>query len=86
MQADNIRNEIKAQIAKSGWTLTNIVKELNKLHPDAPTTSQNISNKMSRGTIKYAEAKEIAQIIGCAIEWLPLQSRITEYDDQKGIL
>lgn len=25
----NIRNEIKAEIAKSGWTLTDIVKEMN---------------------------------------------------------
>ena len=56
-QAPNIRNEIKSQIVKSGWTLTDIVKEMNKLHPDVPTTTQNISNKMARGTLKYAEAK-----------------------------
>lgn len=68
----NIRNEIKSQISRSGWTLTDIVKEMNKLHPDVPTTSQNISNKLTRGTLKYAEAKEIAQIIGCEIEWLPM--------------
>ena len=41
----NIRNEIKAEIAKSGWTLTDIVKEMNLLHPEETTTSQNISNK-----------------------------------------
>lgn len=77
-QAPNIRNEIKSQIAKSGWTLTDIVKEMNKLHPDEPTTTQNISNKMARGTLKYAEAKEIAKIIGCEIEWLPLQLKAGE--------
>lgn len=71
----NIRNEIKSQIAKSGWTLTDIVKEMNKLHPDESTTTQNISNKMARGTLKYSEAKEIAKIIGYEIEWLPLQSK-----------
>ena len=56
----NIRNEIKAEIAKSGWTLTDIVKEMNLLHPDETTTSQNISNKLTRGTLKYSEALEIA--------------------------
>lgn len=65
----NIRNEIKAEIAKSGWTLTDIVKEMNKRHPGSETTSQNISNKLTRGTLKYSEAKEIADIIGRKIEW-----------------
>jgi len=73
----SIRNEIKSQIAKSGWTLTDIVKEMNKLHPNEPTTSQNISNKLTRGTLKYSEAREIANIIGFKIEWLP-QSKAGE--------
>ena len=56
----NVRNEIKSEIVKSGWTLTDIVKEMNQLHPEKPTTSQNISSKLTRGTLKYAEALEIA--------------------------
>nr|WP_305141596.1 LLM class flavin-dependent oxidoreductase [uncultured Acetatifactor sp.] len=70
----NIRNEIKAEIAKSGWTLTDIVKEMNLLHPDETTTSQNISNKLTRGTLKYSEALEIAAIIGKRISWVPAGS------------
>lgn len=68
----NIRNEIKAEIAKSGWTLTDIVKEMNQLHPEETTTSQNISNKLTRGTLKYSEALEIAAIIGKRISWVPV--------------
>ena len=64
------RNEIKAEIAKSGWTLTDIVKEMNLLHPEETTTSQNISNKLTRGTLKYSEAVEIASIIGKRISWV----------------
>ena len=67
---ESIRNEIKSYIAKSGWTLTDIVKELNKNRSEEEqTTSQNISNKLTRGTLKYSEAKEIANIIGYKIEW-----------------
>lgn len=67
---DQIRNEIKSYIARSGWTLTNIVKEMNKARPeDEHTTTQNISNKLSRGTIKYCEVLEIAGIIGYEIRW-----------------
>lgn len=67
----NIRNEIKSYIAASGWTLNDIVKEMNKARPaEEQTTPQNISNKLTRGTIKYSECKEIANIIGLSIEWV----------------
>ena len=68
---DQIRNEIKAHIARSGWTLTDIVKEMNNARPaDEHTTTQNISNKLTRGTIKYSEVLEIAGIIGFEIQWV----------------
>lgn len=67
---NEVKNEIKSYIAKSGWTLTNIVAELNKKRPESEhTTTQNISNKLARGTIKYSEVKEIAAIIGYEVKW-----------------
>lgn len=67
---NDIRSEIKSYIAKSGWTLTDIVKEMNHSRPEnEQTTTQNISNKLSRGTIKYSECKEIAAVIGFSIKW-----------------
>ena len=68
----DIRNEIKSYIVKSGWTITNIVIALNEKY-NTNTTSQNLSNKLSRGTIKYIEAKQIAEIIGFKIEWIELE-------------
>ena len=64
----DIKNEIKSYIALSGWTLTNIAKAINEKY-GTDTTTQNLSNKLSRGTIKYAECKQIAEIIGYKIEW-----------------
>lgn len=72
MKNNDLRNEIKSYIAKSGWTLTDIIKELNKNRSEAEqTTTQNISNKLTRGTIKYSEIKEIADVIGYDIKWIP---------------
>ncbi len=69
-QINIIRNEVKAYIAQSGYTLTYIVEQMNKSRDDQhKTTTQNISNKLSRGTIKYSEIKEIADIIGYKIIW-----------------
>ena len=64
----DIRNEIKSYIALSGWTITDIVKVLNEKY-NTDTTPQNLSNKLTRGTIKYSEVKEIAQIVGYEIKW-----------------
>lgn len=74
----DIRNEIKSYIVKSGWTISDIVREINRKHINESeykeTTPQNLSNKLSRGTIKYSEAKEIADIIGFEIEWTKKES------------
>lgn len=67
-----IRNQIKAMIAFQGWTLTQVVQKINERHPEKKqTTVQNLSNKLTRGTIKYAEVLEIAEIIGIDISWTP---------------
>jgi hypothetical protein len=71
-----LKNEVKGYIAKSGWTLTDIVKKMNERLPqDKQTTVQNISNKLSRGSIKYVELKEIAEIIGYKLEWTKKEER-----------
>ncbi len=69
---NEIRNEVKAYIARSGWTMTDIVKEMNKTRSkEQQTTTQNITNKLTRGTIKYSEILEIARIIGYKVIWEP---------------
>lgn len=65
-----IRNEIKSYIVASGWSIKKLVEKINENKSDhEKTTSQNLSNKLSRGTIKYSEVKEIAEIIGYKIKW-----------------
>ena len=59
---DNIRNEIKSYIAASGWSLVDIVAKMNE--------SRSESEQLTRGTIKYSEVKEIAEIIGFKIAWV----------------
>jgi len=68
--SNTIKNEIKGYISSSGWTITDIVEKMNESLPtEKKTTVQNISNKLTRGTIKYSEVIEIADIIGMKIEW-----------------
>lgn len=61
---NDTHNIVKAMLARQGWTLTRVVKEMNRRHPERKaTTVQNISNKLTRGTIKFSEVLEIAKII-----------------------
>ena len=71
-KSSKIRNQVKSTLALQGWTLTRVVQKINEQHPENhKTTVQNISNKLSRGTIKYSEILEIAEIIGIDISWEP---------------
>ena len=69
-----IKNEIKSYITRKGKTLTEVVNLLNSKHQanedNKPQTVANLSNKLTRGTIKYIEVKEIADILGCEIKWI----------------
>jgi len=63
-----VKEDIKAIIVQSGWTMSNLVQALNEKF-DRNDTVQNLSNKLSRGTLKYKEALEIAEVLGLKIEW-----------------
>ncbi len=70
MAHNQVHNEIKAIIAQNGLTLTEVVNRMNlQRRPDEQTTVQNISNKLTRGTIKFSEVLEIASVIGLKISW-----------------
>ena len=72
MQDNSIHNEIKGNLSLNGWKFKEVINEMNKrrrLKNEPLTTESNILNKIRRETIKYTEVKEIADIIGCNLEW-----------------
>lgn len=68
-----LKDDLKAAIIKSGWTITAVVDELNKRH-NTDTTVQNFSSKMIRSTLKYDEVAEVLDIIGYDIVWTKKRS------------
>ncbi|NFG24210.1 LLM class flavin-dependent oxidoreductase [Clostridium botulinum] len=63
-----LKDEIKAYIVSSGWSITELNKELNKLN-NTEYTVQNLSSKIRKGSLKYSEVLQIAEIIGYEIQW-----------------
>ena len=64
-----LKEEIKAYIVSSGWSITNLNEELNRLN-GTESTVQNLSNKIRKGSLKYSEVLQIAEIIGYEIKWI----------------
>lgn len=66
----DIKCEIKYLIAKSGKTLKDVCENISKNTNNAKFTSNNISTKFSRKTIRYEELALILSEIGYHIEFV----------------
>lgn len=64
-----IKNEIRGHMVSKGYTFESLAKLISEKY-DRNETAQNISNKLSRGAIKYADVIEIAEALGFKISWL----------------
>ena len=67
------RKMIKKLLSDCDITLKEVVTEMNKRHPEDPTTPQNITNKLARQTIKFKEVMEIADIVGYEVKFVKAQ-------------
>ena len=64
----DIKTEIKVVIARRGTTLKKVCEELSKV-TGKYYSYNNISNKMTRGTIKFNEVQEIFKILGYELSY-----------------
>ena len=64
----NIRNEIKAQIIRAGYTMQEVVDLLHDEYGWSDSVS-NLSGKLQRESLRYREAVELADVLGYDIIW-----------------
>ena len=64
----NIRNEIKAQIIRAGFTMQELVDRLSDEYNWSDSVS-NLSAKLQRESIRYKEVVELADVLGYDIVW-----------------
>ena len=64
----NVRNEIKAQIIRTGMTMQQVVDLLSDEYGWSDSVS-NFSNKLSRGSLRYREAIQLADVMGYDLIW-----------------
>ena len=64
----NVRNEIKAQIIRTGMTMQKVVDLLAGEYGWSDSVS-NLSNKLQRESLRYTEAVQLAEVLGFEIVW-----------------
>ena len=61
-----VRNEIKAQIVRAGYTMQEVV---DRLHEEYGWSVSNLSAKLQRESIRYKEVMELADVLGYDLIW-----------------
>ena len=59
----NVRNEIKVQIVRAGYTMQDVVDMLSDEYGWSDSVS-NLSAKLQRESIRYKEVVELADVLG----------------------
>ena len=70
----NVRNEIKAQIVRAGFTMQEVVDRLAEDYDWSDSVS-NLSAKLQRESIRYKEVIELADVLGYDIVWQKRRGR-----------
>ena len=64
----SVRNEIKAQIVRAGFTMQEVVDLLAEEY-DWSNSVSNLSAKLQRESIRYKEVVELADVLGYDLIW-----------------
>ena len=70
----NVRNEIKAQIIRAGYTMQEVVDLLHDEYGWSDSVS-SLSAKLQRESIRYKEILELADALGYEIVWQKRRDR-----------
>ena len=66
-----IKNMLRGLMVSNGYTLERLAKELTE-HTGINHTTQSISNKLSRGSIRFLDVIEICEVLKLKIEFKKL--------------
>ena len=70
----SVRNEIKAQIVRAGFTMQEVVDLLHDEYGWSGSVS-NLSAKLKRESIRYEEVEELAGVLGYDLVWQKRRER-----------
>ena len=66
--SNDIRNEIRSYMVAKAHTYKSVAKLLKDKYGES-VTAQSLNNKLTRGSLRYVDAKRIAEVLGYKIRW-----------------
>lgn len=67
-EISDIRNEIRSYMVARGQTYKSVAALLSDKFGEK-ITAQSLNNKLARGSLRYIDAKNIADVLGYKIKW-----------------
>lgn len=64
----SIRNEIRSYMVAKGQSYKTVALKLSERFGEN-VTAQSLNNKLARGSLRYIDAKNIAEVLGYKIKW-----------------
>ncbi len=66
---NRLRNEIKAYIVRAGMTMSEVIDMLAEQYGWSKSVP-NFSGKLKRGSLRYSEVVELADVLGYDLVWI----------------
>lgn len=75
-EQEEFKQILNAALTSSNLTLTKAVEKMNESYPEDASTVQNISGKITRGTLRFIEAKRLLEMCGFEIRIVPVSEEV----------
>lgn len=74
-EAKTLKRQLRAMMVAQGYTIEKVANELRDRYK-TKESKNNLSNKLSRGSLRFIDVQRICNILGYEIEMTPLKTSI----------
>lgn len=69
-EAGNLKRQLRAMMVAQGYTIEKVANEL-KSRYNTKESKNNLSNKLSRGSLRFIDVQRICSILGYKLTFIP---------------
>lgn len=74
-EAETLKRQLRSMMVAQGFTIERVANELKDRYR-TKESKNNLSNKLSRGSLRFIDVQRICNILGYEIEMTPLKTSI----------
>lgn len=74
-EAETLKRQLRAMMVAQGYTIEQVADELRTRY-GTKESKNNLSNKLSRGSLRFIDVQRICSILGYTIDMIPSKTSI----------